>query len=64
MRVYTPQGKCLIDNYSQRYLTLPIPGSRLTLQVLIPIVTVNRYKTNPQIEQNPAKIQHHEHFFT
>ena len=29
MHVHTPRGKCLIDDYSQRYLALPIPGSRL-----------------------------------
>ena len=26
--VHTPRGKCLIDNYSQRYLALLLPGSR------------------------------------
>ena len=28
-KVRKPQGKCPINDYSQRYLALPLPGSRL-----------------------------------
>ena len=55
--VHTPWGRCSIDDYSQQYLALLLPGSRPnaigTLQVLVHIVTVNRWnifvdRTKPQ----------------
>ena len=45
VQVHTSQGKCLIDDYSQQHLALPIPGSTVSmlgiLQALVHIVTVN-----------------------
>ena len=47
VQVHTPQGECLIENYSQRSLSLLIPGSRLN--------TKNYPGARPYCNRQPLK---------